>query len=123
MGNELIKISPKLQVSLNYPDSVPANIVGKYVVPAAIKIIAELARSGIIATGAVVEAFEETRLKIIFYQEYGRVLREDIIPVAAMNKAHHDGRRMVWGMGLDADLEQAALDDLERKRQNRRSKF
>jgi hypothetical protein len=122
MGNELIKAS-RLQVSLQYPDSIPASVVSKAIIPAATRIITELARSSISVTGAVVEILEETKVKIKFYQEYGRILREDIIPIVAMNKAHHDGRRMVWGMGLDSDLEQDALDDLEAKRQKRRPRI
>lgn len=120
MASELLKASSGVELSLYYPDSIPTSIIQAVAVPAVLKTVAAIAREGIIATSVVVEAVEMTRLKIAYYREYSRVIREDVIPIAAMTDAHQQGRRMIGQMRLPDDLEKDALEDLERVRQKRR---
>ena len=122
MGIELIKASTGFEVSLGYPDNLPTSIV-KAVIPSVIQTIAEIAKEGFITTSAIIETIEQVNLKIAYYREYGRFIREDIIPVVALSAAHQDARNLIKSMGLDSDLMQDALDDLERIRQNRRSEL
>jgi hypothetical protein len=123
MGSELLKASAGVEVDLKYPDSIPASLIRAVAVPAAVQVVAELAKSGIVATSVIVEAVELTKLKISYYREYARVIREDVIPVAAMNDAYQRGRNMIKAMGLDDDLLSDASEDLETKRQARRRRL
>lgn len=123
MASELLKASSGVELSLYYPDSIPTSIIQAVAVPAVLKTVASIARQGIIATSVVIEAVEMTRLKIAYYREYSRVIREDVIPITAMTDAHQQGRRMVLQMRLDEDLEQEALEDLNRVRQKRRRRI
>ncbi len=109
MGTELVKISPSVDVSLQFPDNIPRDIVSAaaFVV---MRVATILVREGIHATGAVVHAVEQTRVSIAFYQQEGRYLREYVIPTVALFSAVQQGRRMISGADWDDDLKQMALD-------------
>ena len=117
MGTELIKASSGLDVSINYPDTLPAILIRTLVTPTVVQAVAELANTGVIVTSTVVEAIELTKIKIAYYQEHGRVIKEDIIPIIAKAVGIQEGRQIIDGLeqwGLDADLVQKARDQLEK---------
>lgn len=113
MGTELIKASSGLEVSLNYPDILPAILIRALVTPTVVQTVAELANMGAIATSIVVEAIELTNIKIAYYQEHGRVIKEEVIPILARATAITEGRKLAESLGLDPDLLQDALNKLD----------
>jgi len=117
MGTELIKSSSGLDVSLNYPDTLPAILIRALVTTTVVQTVAELANTGVIVTSTVVEAIELTKIKIAYYQEHGRVIKEDIIPIIAKAVGIKEGRQIIDSLarlGLDADLVQDARDKLDK---------
>lgn len=116
MGYELMKASAGVEVSLSFPDHIAAAAIRTIVGP----VIAEIFNTGVAVVSIAVEAYEVTKLRIAYYQEYGRIVREDIIPVTALYDAHNQGRTAIRSMGLDPDLEADALEDLEIVRNRRR---
>lgn len=121
MSDEMVKVSPGIEVRLEYPDNIVRDIVSAtgYVVMSA---ATALIREGIHATVAVVKAVEQARVEITLYRDQGRMLREYVIPTVALYKAIQDGRHLVSSMGLDEDLKQMALEDLDRKLQKYRTR-
>jgi hypothetical protein len=121
MGNELVKVSPGVEVKLEYPDNIVRDVVSAagYVVMSA---ATALIREGIHATVAVVQAVEQTRVEIALYREQGRMLREYVIPTVALYDAIQSGRHFISSSGWDEDLKRMALEDLDRKLQKYRTR-
>lgn len=121
MGTELVKISPSVDVSLQFPDNIPRDLVSAAAF-AVMRVATVLVREGIHATGAVVQAVEQTRVAIALYQQEGRYLREYVIPTVALFSAVQRGRRFIDGADWDEDLKQMALEDLDRVLQRYRTR-
>ncbi len=118
MGQETIKSLSGREVSVRYADSVPASILKSVALPQAVTKVAQIAKTGLAVADVVIEAITATSLKLTFYDEYHRICREDVIPVAAMYRAHQDGRDMLRGI-LDDDLMNEAEDELKQRRKKR----
>lgn len=111
-----ITVAPGVDIQLSHPEDLPATALAA-VIPQVAKAAAEIIAKtgGNIITAAVV-AYEETTAKITFYQEHGRVLREEVIPIVAKAKAYQTGRDTLNKMGLDDDILNEAQEELNRRR-------
>jgi hypothetical protein len=105
------------------PRMLPAALTHGALISAVAAAAETTARAAAAARYAVVKVRRENEIAIQFLDEERRVLREDIIPVMAIVAAHDKGRRAVRSYGLDADLLEDALADMERKRQQRRDRL
>ncbi|MGC5343052.1 hypothetical protein PZB75_18520 [Streptomyces sp. AM 4-1-1] len=89
--------------------------------------IAKVAETALKSVGAVryaaVSILSQNRLEIRLLDETRRVVLQDVVPVLAMNQAHNIGRNALRNAGLDSDLLNDALADLELKRQRRRDRL
>lgn len=111
-----ISVIPGVDIQLSHPDDLPAKALS-IIIPNVVKIAAEvIAKSGGNLVSAAVVAYEETSAKIVFYQEHGRVLREEVIPVVAKAKAYQTGRETLNKMDLDNDIRNEAQAELNRRR-------
>jgi hypothetical protein len=116
VGNRKLTIKPGVEINLSYPDDITSTAL-ENIIPPVIRAAANiLAKSGSHIVSAFVEAYTVTEAKVVFYREYGKVMREEIIPVAAKAKAFQDGRNVLKNLGLDEDILRDAQDDLNRKR-------
>ena len=116
MASRNLSIRPGVEIQLSYPEDIPAQALSS-IIPPIIKTVTDiLAKSGSYVVSAVVEAYTVTEAKVVFYREYGKVMRQEIIPVAAKAKAYQDGRNLINNMGLDDDIWQDAQDELNRRR-------
>jgi hypothetical protein len=113
MGNELVKITPTLGVNLSFPDGMAGDIVSAAAM-AVMGVGVALVKGGISAASAVVQTYEETKVKITFYEERGRYIREYIIPTLALYDAVQSGRNFINSSKWDDDLCQMALEDIHR---------
>ena len=112
MGNELVKVSPTLEVNLEYSDD-----LSRQAVSAATSLVIgwlALVGAGLDVTGAIAQKVEETKVKLAFYRERGYYLREYVIPTLALFDVAQLGRNVVNSARWDDDLKQKALQDLER---------
>ena len=109
--NDLIKISPTVELSLDYQDNFPLSLksAAKMVVTS---VANALVREGLNIAVAIVQKFEESRVKIAFYQERSHCLREYIIPTVALYDAVQAGINFVNNSNWDEPLKQMALEDL-----------
>lgn len=115
--NEIVKISsPNGEIQLSVPPELPSTALA-VVIP---QIIVMASKEFSDSTGniiqAVVSEVVETTAKIVFYQEHGRVLREEVIPVIAKAKAYQDGRDILNRMGLDDEILEEAQNELNKRR-------
>jgi hypothetical protein len=62
---------------------------------------------------------EQCQLEVETATHQTRIHREDVLPALALARAHQAGRTAIRGSDLDADLQEAALSELEVKRQRR----
>jgi hypothetical protein len=114
-NNMKIIVAPGVEIQLSHPDDMPpaalANAIPQ-VIKSATEIIAK-SRSNIVS--ATIAIYEETTAKIVFYQEHGRVLREEVIPLIAKAKAYQTGRDTLNAMGLDNDILIEAQQELGKR--------
>lgn len=111
---EIIKVTAnKRDIQLSVSDDLPSSSLN-VIIPQVLKLAIEEPTKNIVS--AIVELYEETHAKIVFYQEYGRILREEIIPVIAKAKAYQSGRDMLNSMGLDDDILKDAQAELNKLR-------
>lgn len=114
-----ITVAPGIDIQLSHPEDIPAKALSA-IIPYVVRTAAEiLAKSGGNIIAAAVVAYEETTAKIVFYQEHGRVLREEIIPVVAKAKAYQTGRDTLNKMKLDDDILSEAQEELNKRRRRR----
>jgi hypothetical protein len=119
MVNTNIAVMPGVEIKLSNPENIPSAVISA-LIPQVVKTAAEIiTKSGSNIISATVEAYETTTAKIVFYQEQGRVLREEVIPVLAKAKAYQNGRDALRGMNLDADILQEFQDELDKRRRGR----
>jgi len=111
MGDELVKVTPNLDIKLNFPDGMARDIVSAAAV-AVMGVGVELVKAGMSAASAVVQAYEETKVRITFYEERGRYSREYIIPTLALYDAVQSARNYINDSGWDDDLRKMALQDV-----------
>jgi hypothetical protein len=108
-----------VEIQLSHPEDLSTTALN-LMIPQIIKTATEvIAKSGGNIVSAVVEAYETTTAKIVFYQEQGRVLREEIIPVMAKAKAYQSGRNALNSMELDDDILKEAQDELDKRRRGK----
>lgn len=120
MSDQIISVKPGVEIQLTYPDNLSSAVVSA-LVPSIVRTAAEvITKSGANIVSVAVQTYEETYAKIVFYQEHGRVLREEVIPIVAKAKAFQDGRNMLNKIGLDDDILSEAQDELNKRRQKRR---
>lgn len=114
-----ITVAPGIEIQLAHPEDLPAAALAS-AIPQVVRIAAEvIAKSGGNIVTAAIVAYEETTAKIVFYQEHGRVLREEVIPVVAKAKAYQTGRDTLNKMDLDDDILKEAQEELNRRRKGR----
>ncbi len=65
---------------------------------------------------------DQCELEIETAAHQTRIHREDVIPALALARAHQAGRNAIRDSGLDPDLKEAALQELEAKRLRRLGK-
>lgn len=113
--NTKIIVAPGVEIQLSHPDDMPASALAT-AIPQVVKSAAEIiAKSGNNIVAATIAAYEETSAKIVFYQEHGRVLREEVIPLIAKAKAYQTGRDALDSMALDNDILVEAQQELNRR--------
>lgn len=113
MGSEIVKVSPNLNVEVSYPTGTLPSVVEAGSL-AVISIASSLLKNFIYATGAVIEAYDNTKVKISLTQERNRKFREYVIPTLALYDAVQMGRNFVNSSNWDDDLKRMALDDINR---------
>ena len=111
MESSLVKIQPGVDITVNYPTGIVPSLADA-VALAVLSIGTSLVKHGIYATGAIVQAVENTRVSIKFYRDRGYYLREYVIPTVALYEAFQMGRDYVYRSGWDEDLRRGALSDL-----------
>ena len=111
MGTEIVKVSPNLNVEVNYPSGTLPSVVEAGTV-AVMSIATSLLKNLIYSTGAVIEAYDNTRTRISLIQERNRKFREYIIPTIALYDAVQMGRNFVYSSNWDEDLKRKALEDI-----------
>ena len=114
MGTEIITASAGVEVALNYPSSVPSTIA-RAALPVAVKVLNDMVAAGYSLSNNVHRIKIESAVQKAFVTEWGRIMREDVIPVASTSRAYQDGRNMIRGMNLDNDLEGKAMAQLEKR--------
>lgn len=113
MGNEIVKISPSLDIQVSYPNGTMPSVVEAACI-AILGIGTSLIRQGIYATGAIIEALDDTRVKITMKREKNRQFIEYYIPTLALYEATQMGRNFVNASNWDEDLKRMALEDINR---------
>ena len=104
------------EIQITFPDNLAGTAMNA-MIPEIVRVAAAvIAKSGGNIVSATVASYEETKAKIVFYQEYGNVLREEVIPVVAKAKAFQDGRDILEKMGLDRDILDDSNSDLNQRR-------
>ena len=116
MSSIKIPLPSGKEIVLSHPEDLAASAVSALIPQVAKTATEVIARSGANIITAVVEVYEETYAKIVFYQEHGRVLREEVIPVLAKAQAYQDGRQVLKNSGLDDDIRREAEEELNRRR-------
>lgn len=114
MGSEIIKIQPGLDIQVNYLTGIVPSVIEAASI-AILGIGTSLVKNGIFATAAIVEAWEETSVKIKFHRERGQYLREYIIPTLALYDAVQFGRDFIYSARWDEDIKRKALADIDAK--------
>ncbi|WP_432097148.1 hypothetical protein [Streptomyces sp. bgisy100] len=102
------------------PDALPGSLPRGAVVAAIAAGAGGVARGVAAVRHAVVRVVGESNVQIQYLDEHHRVLREDIVPVMAMIDAHQNGRDAARAAGLDPDLLEEALADMDKRRRRRR---
>jgi len=120
MPNELVKIGTR-SITLDVPDSATAAVF-RALRPIVINTIREAAGTLGEITRAVVTVIDENQLQIEYFKQAHKVYRRDVIPIVARTEVHQHARDQIRSMDLDEDLRSAALEDLNRKLQERRSR-
>lgn len=111
------------RVLATLPRVLPAALTHGALISAVAAAAEATARAAAAARYAVVKVRRENEIAIQLLDEERRVLREDVVPVMAIVAAHQAGRQALRGAGLDADLLEDALADLDRKRRQRRDRL
>lgn len=118
MGTELITAETGARLTINYPDSFPAAVV-QLALPAAARVLTELVKAGYNIHNDVQRHRMALRVEQAFREEAEKIMRQDVVPIMGIAKAHQFGRDYLRGAGLDADLEQDALQALKRRQDKR----
>lgn len=106
-------------LELQYPRSMPEQIVRDRLVPAVEGGIRSLAWMASSVHRAVVTAYLEDRIQIAYLTWNARVLHQDVIPVIAAAGAIQAGRNRLDAMMLDRDLYDAAQSRLNKNAMRR----
>jgi len=106
-------------LQLQYPRSLPEEVVQQTVIPAVEGGVRILASIQAAVRRAVVTTYLENKIQISYLGAQAEVLRRDIIPVIAAVEAHQTGRNYVRSRGLDRDLEVAALAEMRARLERR----
>jgi hypothetical protein len=106
-------------LQLQYPSSVPEEVVRRTLIPAVEGSVRSLALTAVAVHRAVVTAYLEGRIQIAYLTWEAKVIHQDVIPVIATVRAHQNGRELLASMGLDADLHDGARAALDEKRRRR----
>ena len=122
MGSEIVQHNNRA-ITIKFPDSVTDAIVRRAIVRTVVGVVRTVSEIGAGLHTAVVEVDRQRQVQVDYYNRYSQVLRSDIIPYLALANAHQDGRRAVASAGLDDDLHEDALADMERARQRRRDQL
>lgn len=75
--------------------------------------VTQTIKDGFHVARITIELIEQTKLRLIYIDEYGRNMRK-LIPILARADVHQTARNVVNSMGLDEDLYQQANDDIDR---------
>lgn len=106
-------------LQLQYPRSLPEQVVQQTVIPAVEGGVRSLASIPAAIRRAVVTTYLENKIQISYLGEQAKVLRQDIIPVIAAVEAQQAGRDYVGSRGFDRDLEVAALAEMQARLERR----
>lgn len=114
MGSELITAETGARLTIAYPDSVPG-AVAQMAIPVAARVFTELIKAGYNINNDIQRHTMQMRVEKAFRDEIEEVMRKDVNPVVATAMAHQFGRDTIRDAHLDDDLEQGALQELERR--------
>jgi hypothetical protein len=117
MSTDIVKATAGVELTVTADLS--TDIIKSWINP----VIIELAKTGIAIVSVAVKAYELGKVYIAYYEQYGTIMREDVVPVLALTAAHQSGRQTIKRLNLDADLEADALFDLNMARQHRRGQL
>jgi hypothetical protein len=124
MTDEIVPYnSSRSRVLATLPGVLPATLTHGALVAAVARAAEATARAAVAAHFAVVRVRRQNEISIQLLDEERRVLKEDVVPVMAIVAAFQSGRQALRGAGLDADLLEDGLADLEWKRQQRRDRL
>ena len=110
-------------LQLQYPRSLPEEVVQGTVIPAVEEYVRGLASVPAAIQRAVVTTYMENMLRIVYLASDARVLHEDVIPILATVRVHQTARDQLDVMRLDTDLLDAARKALDDKRMRRRGEY
>jgi hypothetical protein len=124
MSDEIVSYNgARNRVVATLPHVLPTGLVHAALLSAVARTAEAAVQTVATAHYAVVKVLRDNRIAIQLLDYERRVFKEDVLPILAINRAHQAGRRALGGAGLDSDLLESALEDLERKRQQRRDRL
>lgn len=112
MGHGLVRASTGREVSVSYPDGIPA-VEAVEIIKYAGYAVAEIAKVGIIAHSAIVKAVTDAKIVVEFYKEHMRIACEVEVPRVAFWQVYSRTKNTLRGMGLDPEDLQDALEELK----------
>ena len=110
MGSELITAETGARLTISYTDSIPG-AVAQLAVPVAARVLTELIKAGYNINNDIQRHTMQMRVEKAFRDEVEQAMK-DVNPVVATAMAHQFGRDTLRRAGLDDDLEQRALKEL-----------
>lgn len=98
-----IQILPDFQVTLEFPDDLPAEVVTAASIVVIVVSIA-IIDDGVYIKGALLDRAKDNGLRLGFYRQKGRFIREYTFSVDALLEAARRGSRLLDHTQLDDEL-------------------
>jgi hypothetical protein len=119
VGSDIVRLGGR-SIEVQTPSSLTEQVIKSVILPAVLQGAKALLRGAYELSIARVEMDAARQARITYINQYNSVLRTDVIPAIALSAAHQSGRTWAARVGLDEDLYQDALADMEARRQARR---
>jgi hypothetical protein len=114
MNIKALEISPDFVVRLDYPEGVAAPVVRATAV--LIRVISPaIVEDGVYIQGALLTPVGEDSMRVGFYRQAGRFIREYDFPTQALLEAAHVGGELLDTEARLADLPQEVVEKMRRQ--------
>ncbi len=113
MTKKIMAPSTQQTISISYPENLPDLILQAISKLVSRTAIALSDSNSITISHAILETLGSTQLKITYYQDKGKITREEIIPIVAAYSALQSGINQIRLMDLDDVLEEDAIAQLK----------